>query len=157
MKMHIHQLTQVKSLSLGAGQLRVAQMCDRTLVLNWSHAFDREAFGSAQEWTEQVIDRQLQRQHVYLWNDGNPVSMAMGRGSNPGGGRIGPVYTPPEYRCQGYATACVAALSQRLLDQGYSSCFLFTDQANPTSNHIYRTIGYQRRCDWLDYRFKGPN
>ncbi|MGF1603105.1 MAG: GNAT family N-acetyltransferase [Thermosynechococcaceae cyanobacterium] len=152
-EMHIYQLIQVQLFSLAAGQLRVAEMCDRALVLNWSYAFDREAFGSVQALTEQIIDRQLQRGHIYLWHDGSPVSMAIGRGSNPGGGRIGPVYTPPEYRRRGYATACVAALSQRLLDQGYSSCFLFTDQANLTSNHIYRMIGYQRQCDWFDYQF----
>ncbi len=31
-------------------------------------------------------------------------------------GRINLAYTPPEYRRKGYATACVTALSQKLLD-----------------------------------------
>jgi uncharacterized protein len=153
MEMHVHQLTQVKPIRPTNGRLRVAKEGDRALALDWSHAFDQEAFGQIQDWTEQVVDRQLQQGNIYLWEDHKPVSMAMGRGSNPGGGHIGPVYTPPDYRCRGYATACVAALSQRLLNQGHQSCFLFTDQANPTSNHIYQTIGYQCRCDWLDYRF----
>ncbi|PZD71792.1 hypothetical protein C1752_04500 [Acaryochloris thomasi RCC1774] len=157
MEMYVHQLTQVKSIVPCRGRLRVAESCDRNQVLAWSQAFDQEAFGQVQAWTEQVVDRQLQQENIYLWEDDKPVSMAMGRGSTPGGGHLGPVYTPPEYRRQGYATACVTALSQRLLDQGHSSCFLFTDQANSTSNHIYQAIGYQRRCDWLDYRFGKPN
>lgn len=157
MKLYVHQLTQVQSTTTCRGQLRMAEPCDRNLILSWSQAFDQEAFGQIQPWTEQVVDRQLQQGNIYLWEDNEPVSMAMGRGSTPGGGHIGPVYTPPEYRRQGYATACVAVLSQQLLDKGYSSCFLFTDQANPTSNHIYQKIGYQRRCDWLDYRFGKPS
>jgi hypothetical protein len=54
------------------------------------------------------------------------------------------VYTPPELRGRGYATALTAELSQRLLDQGRRFCFLFTDLTNPTSNAIYERIGYVR-------------
>ncbi len=34
-----------------------------------------------------------------------------------------------------------------------SFCFLFTDLANPTSNHIYQTIGYEPVRDFEAYRF----
>jgi uncharacterized protein len=64
------------------------------------------------------------------------------------------VYTPPEHRRKGYASACVATLSQTLLNQGYKYCFLFTDLANPTSNHIYEAIGYQSVGDLSDYSFE---
>jgi uncharacterized protein len=68
-------------------------------------------------------------------------------------GRINLVYTPPEYRRKGYATACVTALSQKLLDQGCRNCFLMADLANPTANHIYQGIGYRPICDWHEYSF----
>ncbi len=68
--------------------------------------------------------------------------MAAFGGATPNGIRVNAVYTPPEYRGKGYATSCVATVSQYLLTQGYQYCFLFTDLANPTSNHIYRQIGY---------------
>ena len=51
------------------------------------------------------------------------------------------VYTPPALRGHGFASAVVAELSQRELDAGQSWCSLFTDAANPTSNHIYTEIG----------------
>ncbi|BAY85818.1 GCN5-related N-acetyltransferase [Calothrix parasitica NIES-267] len=63
------------------------------------------------------------------------------------------VYTPPEYRKKGYASACVAGLSQTLLGEGYKFCFLFTDLSNPTSNKIYQKIGYQPVADWNNYSF----
>ena len=70
--------------------------------------------------------------------------------------RIGPVYTPPALRGRGYASACVARLSQDKLDEGRTFCFLYTDLSNPTSNHIYQEIGYEPVCDVADYRFTVP-
>jgi predicted GNAT family acetyltransferase len=58
------------------------------------------------------------------------------------------VYTPPELRGNGYASAVVAALSERELAGGAAWCSLFTDLANPTSNHIYAELGYEPRCDY---------
>ena len=38
-------------------------------------------------------------------------------------------------------------MSQEALDSGRRFCFLFTDAANPTSNHIYQEIGYEHVRD----------
>ena len=64
------------------------------------------------------------------------------------------VYTPPEFRRRGYATACVAELSRLLLESGRQFCSLFTDLANPTSNHIYQQIGYRPVADFDQYSFQ---
>jgi len=85
----------------------------------------------------------------YLWDDGQPVAMSGAGGQTPHGVRIGPVYTPPEHRRRGYASALVAAISQAQLDAGRTFCFLYTDLANPTSNHIYQAIGYESVTDAL--------
>jgi len=66
--------------------------------------------------------------------------------------RIGPVYTPPEQRRHGYASALVAQLSQGARSAG-NRCLLYTDLANPTSNAIYRAIGYRPVTEVLRYRF----
>ena len=71
----------------------------------------------------------------------------------PNGIRIGPVYTPPEQRGNGYATALVAEQSAWLLAGGRRFCFLYTDLANPTSNAIYERIGYERVADAAAYIF----
>ena len=57
------------------------------------------------------------------------------------------VYTPPELRRRGYASAAVSALTKKLLDSGRKFVFLFTDLSNPTSNKIYQQMGYQAVCD----------
>lgn len=52
-----------------------------------------------------------------------------------------------------YAAACVAAVSQRALDGGAIACSLLTDQANPTSNGVYRRIGYYPVADVQELTF----
>ena len=100
-----------------------------------------------------MVDAALKKQSLYLWEDAVPVSFAGSNAALSTVARIGPVYTPPSFRRQGFATALVAALSQQLLDQGCDRCYLFTDLTNPTSNHIYQTIGYRPICDWEEYSF----
>ena len=153
MEMRIHQLTEVQPLPVVNGRLRPATAADRPLLLEWFSAFITEAIASFGANAEKLVDGALQKQSLYLWEDSVPVSFAGGNLASSSAVRIGPVYTPPEFRRQGYATACVAALTQQLLDRGYERCFLFTDLANPTSNHIYQTIGYRPVCDWHDYSF----
>ncbi len=152
-ELRIHQLQTVQPINPVPGYLRPATESDRLLLTQWNQEFMLEALGGLEEDPAQTTAYQLNRQMVYIWQDQEPVSMVNARPSTPNGATIAPVYTPPQYRRKGYATAAVAALSQQLLDQGYRHCFLFTDLANPTSNHIYQMVGYQAIADWHDYSF----
>jgi uncharacterized protein len=155
MEMKIHQLTQVKPVAAASGLLRLATEGDRPLLLEWFAAFATEVGGVVHQDAERAIDTGLEQQSIYLWEDGIPVSWASGKSYLSTAARIGPVYTPPEYRRKGYATACVVALTQNLLEQGCDRCFLFTDRANPTSNRIYQAIGYRPVCNWQEYELIG--
>ncbi len=85
--------------------------------------------------------------------DGCPICLVGCTGRTPTGIRIGPVFTPPELRSRGYATALVAEFSRMLLDTGRRFCFLYTDMSNATSNAIYRRIGYRLHCRSAMIRF----
>jgi predicted GNAT family acetyltransferase len=135
------------------GRMRVATEADLELVAQWSYEFITEALPSddpAQ--LRATVPGRVARGNVFLWEDGGrAVSMAGRARPALNGIVVNLVYTPPELRGRGYATACVAALSQRLLDEGWQFCALFTDLANPTSNSIYQKIGYQPVCDFDVY------
>jgi uncharacterized protein len=148
----IHKLVTVNSIATTDGYLRLAGESDRSILIKWLRAFNAE-LGEVIEDMENFVDNRLKTKTTYIWENDLPVSLAAGRQISPGAGRIGSVYTPPEYRHKGYATACVTALSQKLLNEGCDRCFLLTDLANPTSNHIYRKIGYLPICDWNEYSF----
>ncbi len=100
---------------------------------------------------EGIVDRHLARGTLFVWEDGRPVSMAAAPGETPNGATVNLVYTPPALRRRGYAGACVAATSRRLLESGKRWCFLYTDLANLTTNHIYQQIGYRPVCDVILY------
>lgn len=158
MKERLYQLDRVIPVSGVPGVFRRATEADRDVLVRWMAAFFREAFGeghpeSAEGWVDSALTSPIRG--VYLWDDGGPVSLVAYGGPTPHGNRIGPVYTPPERRGKGYASACTAAVSQMLLDQGRRFCVLFADLSNPTSNAIYQHIGYQSVCDVDMYEFGG--
>ncbi|MEL7038249.1 MAG: GNAT family N-acetyltransferase [Cyanobacteria bacterium J06592_8] len=153
MYLRIHQLKQVQPILGGKGSLRQTTESDRNLLINWYSQFIQEAAPSEPTNIEKAVNYHLSQNHIYLWENIVPVSMAFASEATSNSSRIGPVYTPPEYRNQGYASACVASLSQLLLDRGYSACYLYTNLANSTSNRIYKKIGYEPICDWNLYRF----
>jgi predicted GNAT family acetyltransferase len=69
-------------------------------------------------------------------------------------GRVGPVYTPPNFRRHGYASAITAMVTRHLVSRG-ARVMLFTDASNPTSNAIYQALGYRLIDELVDVRFEG--
>jgi uncharacterized protein len=142
-----------------SGAMRDYERRDRELASRLADDFVAEALPAPPpESSEEFIDRREEDPDggIVFWDDeGRAVSMAGFGGLTPNGIRIGPVYTPPELRGRGYASALTAALTQRLLDSGRRFCFLFTDLANPTSNSIYQRIGYRAVSDVDLWTFSG--
>ncbi len=156
----IYQSTKVLPPTGVPGSIRNARAADRPLLAAWLRGFVRDAMRGediSEEEAGSRVDAWLGSPdaHVRLWQTDRPVSMAVARGSTPNGIRVGGVYTPPEHRRQGFASACVAALSHELLEEGRRFCFLFTDARNTTSNHIYRVIGYQPVAAVGEFDFEG--
>jgi predicted GNAT family acetyltransferase len=142
------------------GRMRDYGPRDRAVAVGWMDAFVAEALpddAPNPESSEDLVDRRHEDPDagLVLWDDDGAVSIAGYGGRTPNGIRIGPVYTPPELRGRGYASALTAALTQRLLDGGLKLCFLFTDLANPTSNSIYQRIGYEAVSDVDLWTFSG--
>lgn len=151
----IYRLESVRAETRAPGVMRTATTLDTELVMPWSVAFVRECgLGGDDEELRHGVAVVLERGQRVLWeHEGAAVAMAGFGGKTPSGTRISWVYTPPALRGRGYASALVAALSQRLLAEGNRCCFLYTDLANPTSNGIYRRIGYEPVCDAAHYMF----
>jgi uncharacterized protein len=151
------ELRQVIPPRYSPGQLRLATIADLELVAQWFVDFTEEALHGIEHMTleegRQRVQVRLERGSLYLWEDGEVVALAGTARPTPNSIAIGPVYTPPLQRGKGYASSCVAQLSQLLLDQGRSFITLFTDLANPTSNSIYQKIGYRPVCDYTVYTF----
>ena len=150
--MRLYELSELGEAPYTESCLRQAGSADRSLVTLWTRAFQEEIGESAND-IELRVDRGLAAGEIWLWDqDGDTTSMALGRDPVQGVVRLSGVYTPPGKRKRGYAAACVYALSKHLRDRGYR-CILYTDLSNPTSNSIYRRIGYKAVAEALRYRF----
>jgi predicted GNAT family acetyltransferase len=152
MRQRLHVLTDVRAVPDAPGVMRVAGPSDVQLIADWRAAFEREALGEASPADAlATAEHRVAAGDVYLWVDGEPRSMAARARPTTRGIAVNAVYTPPEWRRRGYATACVARLSAQLLDEGREFCVLYTDLANPTSNAIYARIGYRGLRDFALY------
>ena len=140
-----------------SGRLRAATADDVATCLAWWEAFEVDAAEQAgraeadaplEPQDEATMLARIDRGALVLWEDedGEVVHLT---GVNPpsyGVVRIGPVYTPPEQRGRGFAGATVAAVSADAQREGHRVC-LFTDQANPVSNRLYATLGFEPVVD----------
>lgn len=136
------------------GRPRLARPDDVELVASWAEGFVVETGVHRPPDLAGTIAARVDAGLLSLWEvDGRAVSMAGDSEVVAGVARISWVWTPPEHRRHGYAGACVAALSQRVLDDGADAVMLYTDLANPTSNAVYQRIGYRRVGDAAQLAF----
>jgi predicted GNAT family acetyltransferase len=148
----IYELARAPQATAAGGRMRKASLDDRDLVLAWTRRFSIDVGQEARD-LEPVVERRLEAGHFWLWEDGGPASMAANSEPVEGVVRLQAVYTPPERRNRGFAGACVAGLSGRIREAGHR-CILYTDLGNPTSNSVYRRIGYRAVAEGLCYRFE---
>ena len=153
----LHQLTRVIPPRPTTGRMRTAGIGDIDRVARWIDEFRTEiedhGVGSS---SREIAEKRIPTGNIYLWEDAaKSVAMAGTSGPTPNGMRVNLVYTPRPLRARGYASNLVAQLSRHLVDGGRKFCFLYTDAANPTSNKIYRDIGYQPLSQSVHIMFDG--
>jgi RimJ/RimL family protein N-acetyltransferase len=138
------------------GRLRPAVRDEAELCLAWFRDFAQAAAEQAgriephamEQFTLEEMLVRIDDGIIWLWEDDSGEVVHLTGANLPANGvtRIGPVYTPRDERGHGYASRAVAEISQQFVEQGVRCC-LFTDQANPVSNHIYEAIGYRPVVD----------
>lgn len=137
--------------SRAPGHLRPIAESDLPVVAAWLADFVIELDLPGPGDAAKAALARLAARNLYVWEDGEPASMAGFGGKTPNGVRVNLVYTPAAKRRRGYATACAAALTQVLIDRGNNYCCLYADLADATANAMYRRIGYRPVCDAAEY------
>jgi uncharacterized protein len=156
MNQRIYKLETLKEFPRRKGRLCYATEDDIALAAYWTECFHNEALEPIEkEQAEEFTKNEIKSNRIFFWRDENgvPVSMAKRARESENGVVVSLVYTPDEYKKQGYATTCVGALSEWLLKEGFKFCSLYTDLDNPVSNSIYMKVGYEPVADSVEYRF----
>lgn len=149
----IYQLDELKTIHISEGKLRLAQESDMDTLIQWWMGFAREAMNDQDPIPNpKAIFQKIRKKDLYLWEDGELVTMtAVGRPTR-NGITVNYVYTPAEFRGRGYASSCVYMVSKAMLEK-YKFCDLFTDRTNATSNKIYKRMGYYPIKKFLEITF----
>ena len=138
------------------GRARLAGPADVELLASWIVPYTIETFGQvpADFDATRLAAGMVGHSRTWLWLDPaqTPVSMATRRPPAAGVSRIGPVYTAPKQRGRGYGSAVAARAALDILDSA-AVPVLYADLANPTSNKIYRAIGFRPVTDRLSVTF----
>lgn len=144
-RMHsrVYELTRVIPCAAIPGTLIAARQEHLDRICQWAEAFvDDTGLPAADRGSRDLLARRIERGDFWLWADGADVHAMAAVAGTQDVPRIGFVYTPRALRGRGIASALVAALSDRLLAGGARRVSLNADVANPTSNKIYRAIGF---------------
>lgn len=146
MKQGVYALQQIKKKWNEDGIFREITNDELPLIEKWIYQFCEDVkLPTTKEEAEQTAHTLITNNRLFgLEVDGKLVSVAAKTRPTTNNITVNFVYTPKEARKKGYASNCVAALSQRMLDEGYKTTTLYTDLANPTSNKIYQEIGYEQ-------------
>lgn len=114
-----------------------------SVAATWEQAFSAEFDAPGSPFDFVRFAKMLK--NTWCWRvDGQAVAMARTTRPVLDSLAIAGVYTPPEHRRHGYASDLVGTLSQHLRQSGVRLRLLNTDASNPTSNAIYRRLGYHQ-------------
>jgi GNAT superfamily N-acetyltransferase len=148
----LYRLGQLRMPAVVPGALRRAGPDDRGTLVAWARAFHAETNPGPSD-PEDTVTRRIEDGRFFVWDDSGPAAMAFATAPIEGVARVGMVYTPPDRRGHGYASACVASLSRHALDADAKVCILYTQLQNPTSNGVYQRLGYEAVSEIISYRF----
>jgi GNAT superfamily N-acetyltransferase len=149
----IYDVRVIQEGALLSGAMRRAGHADQPRLCEWVGAFQAETGGAGD--VSAFVRQRVSAGEIWLWDDDGACCMAAATSPAEGVSRVQYVYTPPTRRRKGYAEALVRSLTRHLLDVGLQP-ILFTDLGNPTSNAIYRRIGYHAAIETLHYSFAAP-
>lgn len=156
MDQKIYKLEKVVKKTTTNGMLRRIIEKDHQIIKEWVYLFCNETNQHLS--LEEAYKRakiMINKGNFVAWEvNGELVSMANATRPTKNNITINYVYTPIRERKKGYASDCVSAFTQTLLDRGYKTTSLYTDSNNPTSNKIYLQMGYEAIMESIVILFK---
>jgi len=139
-----------------AGFPRQLSPKDFRLFRAWTHAFISEAVPSDPVPSDDALMKDLHSRRHWLWIfEDKPVSMAAIARRTRRAAFINSVYTPAEYRNEGFGSAVTATAARQIFEEGLNGACLYVDLRNPASLRCYAKLGFQTVCkSWLVLRSK---
>lgn len=138
------------------GKLIKAELKHTDVVADFCVGFVYWCFGVTVTKESQIpaAREMIESGNLFLWEvNGEICSMANIAHRSKRHARLNNVYTPPEQRKKGYASAIVAELCSKVNDEGLIP-MLYADVKNPDSNKVYKGVGFKERGRIARFDFK---
>lgn len=136
------------------GEARAAEPDEAPLLCGWLDAFIDEArLPDDKASARASVPGRIEEGKLWVWDDGGPRALLGFLRIDRTTARIASVYTPPRSRGRGYAKALTATIATMLQDAGCTRVFLTADRANPTSNGLYRSLGFHMLGEQYHFDF----
>ena len=133
------------------GAPRAVTSADTALFVEWMRAYMHEALPRDPVPDRFWLERWAADGSYRFWTiQGKPVSVAGMVAQTGTGGAITGVYTPPQHRGRGYATAVTAVTARSILSCGRRA-FLMANVANAPALRCYAKIGFRRVGSFTHY------
>lgn len=153
--MVLQKIEKVSEIKMPPGQFRRAWLEEVDLLATWLERFaeDTGVPSSSELSSRDLALQMINSKQLFVWGNNRPASMVGIGGSTPKGVRVHSVYTPPEKRGSGLASATVASLSDLQLSSGKEFLVLYSDATKPENSALYQKIGYQPIANHFSYFF----
>ena len=158
--LHLDELETPGKASDTAFQVKPAKDIETELLFDWFKAYELEAFGRSESEAHDAhitarVDLVKSGEVTWVLQKGGvPVALSGFNATLPKIVQVGPVWTPPEHRNNGYARILVAKTLEAARQTGTKHSVLFTD--SPAAAKAYQAIGYKRMGDFRIAFLKEP-
>lgn len=158
--MEIMEIREVNDIKPVEGTFRLAIAEEVKLITNWMIQFQIEALASEMDY-EAALNKAtllIEEHKIYVYEniEQKVVSMAIASRKLIHGMALSYVFTPEEFRGNGYASANVFYISKEMLESGFEFCTLFADKQNPVLSRAYEKVGYKILEDHYEYKIVPP-
>lgn len=122
-----------------SGWLRLGTIDDTSLVQSWGTDYGAEKPAPVN--VPNYLHRKLKNGDLYVWEDQGPKTILTVSGRIGKGARVSAVYTPPQHRGNGFASAAIQEICRKIKSDGFSYvtlCVLVNDPAE----RVYQKIGF---------------
>lgn len=136
------QINKIKNYSLVS-----AAQTDETILLQWLRDYEIQTLNAENNQNllnhvKKRVEQIKSQQFSYVLKvDDNPVALCGSNSNLPDVIQIGPIWTPPEYRNNGYARLVLNEVLLKAKEHGIKRAVLFSD--NPIAIKIYTAIGFK--------------
>lgn len=124
------------------GRLRFAKKVEKPTISEWAVLYEEEK--PAPVSVKEFLMYKLDEGELYVWDDHGAKTLVAVSGVTKNCARVSAVFTPKEFRGNGYASMAVAKVTKKLLEKGKSFVTLLVDKHDPKVMRIYERLGYEK-------------